>query len=618
MQVVGVTTQQEVYVASKDRKFRINEILVIEDGPLGNPRGEVVETLSYNRFIPMGLDRSVVDSQVLQSLEQIGYDIGSDEINLAKLRLFAEAPHPVQTGSEVRSPRFDEVRHLLVKTTPEEGMVLGEIRGTDSLKDGLDEDLREKVHLMEEGEIRPQSGVPFLFDIQSMQQYPHMGIFGGSGSGKSFGLRVILEELMKLTIPTLVFDPHFEMGFGEKMPELSHCSPSFDDKWIVVQVGREVGIAFSDLSTRDVVSLVGAAGGGVSESMVNVVQSLHRRKDSFISFSDRLNNVAQAIEEGAQGLKKRLREDDLTPTEAERIKDLMELHHQFGSLPLASVKGVQWRLNRLEKAGLFQHDIRPIQRGMEQGKMVVVQGPSWILQVFSTYVIGSLYRKRREYKDARMNGNEGTFFPPFITVTDEAHNFAPKGLESPPKAILKEIAQEGRKYGAFLVLATQRPTLLDETITAQLNTKFVFRTVRGTDIATLREETDLTPEEGKRLPYLRSGDTFVSSALFGRTVFVRIRAAYTHSPHVANPFDELRAVRAEREDRVLQVIEARLPLFDTDLVQACDEINRECGLDWDVERLRSELDRWAEGGRLAKEVSPFVNRYDRVSSRVER
>ncbi|PTM54838.1 ATP-binding protein [Desmospora activa] len=617
MQVVGVTTQQEVYVASKDRKFRINEILVIKDDPLGNPRGEVVETLSYNRFIPMGLDRSVVDSQVLQSLEQIGYDIGSDEVNLAKLRLFAEAPHPVQTGSEVRPPRFDEVRHLLVKTTPEEGMVLGEIRGTDSLQDGLDEDLRDKVHLMEAGDIRPQAGVPFLFDIQSMQQYPHMGIFGGSGSGKSFGLRVILEELMKLSIPTLVFDPHFEMSFGEGMTELAPYAPSFDNRWIAVQVGREVGISFSDLSTRDVVSLVGAAGGGVSESMVNVVQSLHRRKDSYTSFSDRLDNVAQAIEEGVQGLKKRLREDDLTPTEAEQIKELMELHHQFGSLPLASVKGVQWRLNRLEKAGLFQRDIRSIERGMEQGKLVVVQGPSWILQVFSTYVIGSLYRKRREYKDARMNGEEGTFFPPFITVTDEAHNFAPKGLDSPPKSILKEIAQEGRKYGAFLILATQRPTLLDETITAQLNTKFVFRTVRGTDIATLREETDLTPEEGKRLPYLSSGDTFISSALFGRTVFVRIRAAYTHSPHVANPFDELRAVRAEREDRVLRVIEARLPLFDTDLVNACDEINRECGLDWDVERLRAELESWAERGKLAKKESPFVNRYDRITTAVK-
>ncbi|GGA52435.1 hypothetical protein GCM10007416_26930 [Kroppenstedtia guangzhouensis] len=615
MQVVGVTTQQEVYVASKDRKFRINEILVIEDGNLGNPRGEVVETLSYNRLIPMGLDKSIIDTEVIRSLEQIGYDIGSDEVNLAKLRLFSEASHPVRTGCVVRAPRFDEVRHLLVKTSPDQGLVLGEIRGTESLGESVDDDLRDRVHLLEEGELRAQTGVPFLFDIQSMQQYPHIGVFGGSGSGKSFGLRVVLEELMKLAIPTLVFDPHFEMQFGEVSPDLAGVSPSFGDRWRAVQVGQEVGIRFTDLNTRDVVSLIGAAGGSLSESMVNVVQTLHRRRDHFTTFSDRLNNVAQAIEEGAQGLNRRLREEDLTPTDVERIKDLLDLHQQYGSLPLSSLKGVQWRLNRLEKAGLFQRDIRPIEEGLEQGRLVVVQGDSWILQVFSTYVIGSLYRKRREYKDARMNGEEGIFFPPFVIVTDEAHNFAPKGVDSPPKAVLKEIAQEGRKYGAFLILATQRPTLLDETITAQLNTKFVFRTVRGTDIATLREETDLTAEEGKRLPYLRSGDAFVSSAVFGRTVFVRIRAAYTRSPHVTNPFDELKQVHAERERRILDAIQDRLPFFDTDLVETVGLINRECGLDWGVNRLRQELNDLAAAGRILKKESPFATCYDRIGNR---
>lgn len=614
MQVVGVTTQQEVYVVSRERKFRINEILVIEDPALHFPRGEVVETLAYNRLIPMGLDRSLVDAEVIHTLEQIGYDIDSDEVNLAKLRLFAEAAHPVRTGCPVRTPRFEEVRDLLVKTTPEQGMVLGEIKGTESLGASLDSELRDRVQLLEEGRLISQRGVPFLFDIKAMQQYPHIGIFGGSGSGKSFGLRVFLEELMKLSIPTLVFDPHFEMMFQQQVEELIEQSPSFTEKWVAVQVGREVGIHFSDLSTRDVVSLLGAAGGHLTESMVNVIQMLHRRGDLYETFSARLNNVAQALEEGKEGMKRRLRSDpDLTPTEAERIQDLLKLIEEYGSLPLASVRGVQWRLARLERAGLFQGDIKEIERGIQQGKLVVVQGATWILQVFATYVTGALYRKRRDYQDARMNGLDKAFFPPFLVVTDEAHNFAPKSIDSPAKTILKEIAQEGRKYGVFLVLATQRPTLLDETITAQLNTKLVFRTVRGTDIATLREETDLTPEEGKRLPYLRSGDTFVSSALYGRTLFVRIRAAYTQSPHLTNPFDELQAAVSERDERVLAVVRERLPLFETDLLNATAEINRECGLDWDVKRLQEELERWVDQGKIAKTESPFAARYDILS-----
>lgn len=184
MQIVGVTTQQEVYVASKDRKFRINEILVIEDSVLGNPKGEVVETLSYNRLIPMGLDKSMVDTEVIRSLEQIGYDIGSDEVNVAKMRLFSEAPHPVRTGCEVRCPQFEEVRHLLVKTTPEEGLILGEIRGTESLGESVDTDLKERLHLLEEGEILPQRGVPFLFDIQAMASISSYWGFWGVRFGK--------------------------------------------------------------------------------------------------------------------------------------------------------------------------------------------------------------------------------------------------------------------------------------------------------------------------------------------------------------------------------------------------------------------------------------------------
>jgi uncharacterized protein len=608
MQVVGVTTQQEVYIVSRERKFCINEFLVIVDEVLGDPIGEVAETMAYNRLIPMGLDKSIVDAQVLKTLEQIGYDVESEEINLAKIRLLEEAIHPIRTGSVVRLPHFDEVRDLLVKTTPEEGMVLGEIRGTESLIHSMTEDLHDQVVMMEQGELRPQHGVPFLFDIRTMQQYPHMGVFGGSGSGKSFGLRVMLEELMKLSIPTIVFDPHFEMDFRDHVLELEKQAKPLQSRFDRYTVGKEIGIHFEELTTNDLINLIRTVGDQFSESMTNVVQILHKRKDSFTSFSDRIANLVEALEEGSN--QNRQTKQESISFEKQRANDLQELKSKYGDLPLPSIKGVRWRLMRLERAGLFQQDIHAVERGLEQGKLVVIQGPSWVLQVFANYVIGSLYRKRREYKDARMNGEEGTFFPPFVIVTDEAHNFAPKAIDSPAKSIIKEIAQEGRKYGVFLILATQRPTLLDETTTAQLNTKFVFRTVRGTDIATLKEETDLTQEEGKRLPYLRSGDTFISSAAYGRTLFIRIRSAYTRSPHLLNPFDELREHRESKTEDIVDLLKKKLPFFDTDLVQVLSEINRNLGRDWDILRLKEELTHLGASGQITIKETPFATRYD--------
>jgi DNA helicase HerA-like ATPase len=376
-------------------------------------------------------------------------------------------------------------------------------------------------------------------------------------------------------------------------------------------VGKEIGISFEALTTNDLINLLRTVGDQFSEAMTNVVQMLHKQKDSFTSFSDRIANLVEALEEGS-GFDRPSKRDSISYAEGQRAIDLQDLKRKYGDLPLSSIKGVRWRLMRLERAGLFHQDIQAVERGLEQGKLVVVQGPSWVLQVFANYVIGSLYRKRREYKDARMNGEAGAFFPPFLIATDEAHNFAPKAIDSPAKAIIKEIAQEGRKYGVFLVLATQRPTLLDETTTAQLNTKFVFRTVRGTDIATLKEETDLTQEEGKRLPYLRSGDTFVSSAAYGRTLFIRIRAAYTQSPHVLNPFDELNQLQADNEAELVKLLQAKMPFFDTDLVMVLADVNRELGKNWDVVRLQEELQTLARKKQLKIKETPFATKYEKV------
>ncbi len=608
MQIVGVTTQHEVYVASKTHKFRMNEMVVIEDDDLMQPKGEVVETFSYNRYIPMGFDKGLVDANVLATLEHIGYDIGADDVHLAKVRLFEEAIQPIQTGVSVRHPKFSEIASLLVKTTPAEGLVLGEVKATEFISETLPSELKGLLSIQDQETVREQNGVPFIFDIRAMQQYPHIGVFGGSGSGKSFGLRVILEELMKLGIPTIVFDPHFEMDFSAQAEGING-GISYVSRYQVVQIGRDVGVDFSALSVRDVERLLGAAG-SLTESMINVIQTIHKRRDSYESFSDRVANLAAALELGKQKVEALFHDGGMSREELARYDTYRKLLEQFGSLPLASIKGIQWRANRLYQAGLFQQNIRAIERGIHGGQLVVVQGPVWLLQVFSSYVIGSLYGKRRAYKDAKLQQLQGEFFPPFVIVTDEAHNFAPKGFDAPAKSVLKEIAQEGRKYGVFLIFATQRPTLLDETITAQLNSKFVFRTVRGTDIQTIKEETDLTAEEGKRLPYLRSGDVFVSSAIMGRTMAVRIRLAHSMSPHTQNPFDELKAMKHQGEEQLLDALMPYFPLDEMHLMSKLSSLNEATGKSWDVQTWKQALDRLCEAQVITKKKMPFSTRYE--------
>ncbi len=613
MKVVGITTQQEVYVGSKDRNFRINEFLIISDPYQGDLMGEIVEAKTYNKYIPLSIHGELADSSVIESLKALGYNIEEDTIYIGKIRLLNEALYPVETGCDVRVPTFDEVKDIMINSPADEGLILGVIKNTDQMAKDMDEEYKNLLYTFEEGELKKQRDIPYIFNIRSMHQYPHIGVFGGSGSGKSFGLRVVLEELMKLNIPTIVLDPHFEMDFsqrGDYMPKEEEID--YRDKFKCLQVGFHVGVRFEDLSPQDLKNLLDASS-PLTDAMNNVVDILFKRNDSYNSFYNRLKMLAEAQEEGSLD-RIQLRIDSADSNlEREGWLKRKELFLTYDkTCPYNSVRGIIWRLNRLYNEGIFSKDIREIEDGLNMGKLIVIQGNTRILQVFSTYLLNNLYHRRRDYKDALYKKTTAEYFPPFIVVTDEAHNFAPKGYDSPSKSILKEISQEGRKYGTFLILATQRPTLLDETITAQLNTKFIFRTVRASDIQTIQEETDITVEEARRLPYLRTGDVFISEALMGRTIFARIRAAHTTSPHTENPFDELKNISKAEDEKFMQIIKNKLPINGDDFINVIKEIERDTGITYTVNIFEEKLEDLVTKGLIKKEKTPFFNIYKEI------
>lgn len=608
MKVLGITTQQEFYVGSKERNFRINEFLVVEDRQ-GDLIGEVVEAETFNRYIPLNVYGDFVDASVIESMKALGYDVDEETIYVAKLRLLEEALYPVETGSDVRIPRFSEIKNLMLRTRKEDGLCLGVIRNTDSLYDECEDEFKDLLYTFEERGLVKQKELPYIMDLKSMHHYPHIGVFGGSGSGKSFGLRVLLEELMQKEIPTIVLDPHYEMDFSDCPDYFKDEKRDFNGSFKCLQVGVHVGVKFEDLTAGDLKNLLDASS-PLSDAMNNVVDVLFKNKDSYLSFSNRLQALTEAQEEGSvQRIQQKI-ETAKNNDEKEAWELRKELFMQYDkTCPYNSVKGILWRLRRLYNEGIFSKDSRDIENYLKDGFLVVIQGNTRILQVYSTYLLNNIYHKRREYKDAQYKRVEAPYFPPFIVVTDEAHNFAPKGYDSPSKSILKEISQEGRKYGVFLALATQRPTLLDETITAQLNTKLIFRTVRASDIDTIKEETDITSEEAKRLPYLRTGDVFISSAVVGRTIFARIRAAYTISPHTQNPFDELRQKKDEDDEKFMRIISNKLPISEMDLLNAVMEIERDEKITLAQDELIQKLENLYKKNLIGRESTPFGYRY---------
>lgn len=606
MTIVGITSSREVYAANRQRNFRINEFLIIEDIQ-GQIVAEVVEANTFNRYIPLAMGGDFVDQSVISSLQAIGWNVNEETIYVAKLRLLRESQFPIMAGSKVRIPSFNEVKNLLMPTNLKNGLLLGVVRNTDSLMNEMEEEYKNLLTTFENGVEFSQKDVPYLLDYKSMHEYPHIGVFGGSGSGKSFGLRVLIEELMKKNIPTIVMDPHFEMSFSN-----SKSNYDYTDRYDCMQIGVDIGIKFEELNTGDLKNLLDTSG-TISDPMRNTIDIMFKRGENYYTFSNRLNELLVAYEFGSiEKLNKKI--DDVEAsgdiTESEKLKNARATYEKYGnSTNQATVRGILWRLQRLKNEGVLDKDITPVIDGIMSGKVEVIQGSTRMIQVFSTYLINKLYMMRRDYKESIYVGRGQDFFPPFVVVTDEAHNFAPKGIDSPTKHILKEIAQEGRKYGVFLVLATQRPTLLDDTITAQLNTKLIFRTVRASDIDTIREETDISTEEAKRLPYLQTGDVFISSSKMGRTSYVRIRYADTESPHKDNPFDELEELKAKDFENFYENIKNMLPISTSVNSIAVIKELKEKGIDLTFEKLKLKLDELVIAGYLKVDNSFLGTQY---------
>jgi uncharacterized protein len=78
---------------------------------------------------------------------------------------------------------------------------------------------------------------------------------------------------------------------------------------------------------------------------------------------------------------------------------------------------------------------------------------------------------------------------PLLFVCEEAHRYAAADRSlgfGPTRKAIARIAKEGRKYGVFLGLVTQRPAELDPTIISQCSTLFAMRMANDRDQALLR------------------------------------------------------------------------------------------------------------------------------------
>ena len=123
------------------------------------------------------------------------------------------------------------------------------------------------------------------------------------------------------------------------------------------------------------------------------------------------------------------------------------------------------------------------------------------------FEFGYYYKRLRHFTDPTETINNNT---PFLLVYEEAHKYVPNSdlvKYRASRESIERIAKEGRKYGITLMLASQRPSEISETIFSQCNNFITMRLTNPNDQNYVKRLLpDTMGQLIDKMPTLKSGE----------------------------------------------------------------------------------------------------------------
>jgi hypothetical protein len=153
-----------------------------------------------------------------------------------------------------------------------------------------------------------------------------------------------------------------------------------------------------------------------------------------------------------------------------------------------------------------------------QKRLEVVDLPSINSNELRALVLNSILTE--EWENAVKNWEEAMKHPsdedrrvPTFIILDEAHNFIPSSPRSRHESLVREqfrtIAAEGRKFGLFLILVSQRADKLDELVLSECGNKAILRldsqSMVDKVIKALGLDFDIKSDEREKIVNFRAG-----------------------------------------------------------------------------------------------------------------
>ena len=292
------------------------------------------------------------------------------------------------------------------------------------------------------------------------------GVFGKSGTGKTFLTRLLLAGILQSGEATsLVFDMESEYGwkgYNENNTEVKGLKQIFPSKVAVFSLDEEsskrrgltpdhvVRIGYEEIEPEDIEVLRELL--GLSDVAADAAYFLHQHFGAknwlreFLALSGReeVRNVADAL-----------------------------------NVNQGALLALQNRLSRLGRFAFMdessRHDsVEEILTYLDRGMHVVLEFGRYGRNLAAYVLVANLltrriYRRYVERKE-RATGDGAKEPRPLVITIEEAHKFLTPSVAG--QTIFGTIAREMRKYNVTLLIVDQRPSEIDGEVMSQLGTKF--------------------------------------------------------------------------------------------------------------------------------------------------
>ncbi|MEK6911329.1 MAG: ATP-binding protein, partial [Candidatus Thermoplasmatota archaeon] len=333
-------------------------------------------------------------------------------------------------------------------------------------------------------------------DINGMVQ-KHVSVLAKTGGGKSYITGVLIEELMKHHVTSVVLDPHGEYSSLAEKGKAGHGAERFnvEPRGYKDQIqifspdikisphARPLKFTLSNLDARDILSLT-SGGGKVRQHLTALRKALDLLRQSTRDYS--MMDIIRALE----------REDD--PQNASLIDEL----------------------EYLAEVDIFAREGTRIDELVVKGRTTIIDlkgTPPDIQELIVNRLCTALFELRKVNK-----------LPPMMLVVEEAHNFCPQVGQVASSKVFRTIASEGRKFGLGLLIVTQRAAKVDKNVLSQCNTQIILKVTNPNDLKAISSSVEgLTPgmeEEIQRLPI---GVAIVTGAGLQMPMMVEVRPRET-------------------------------------------------------------------------------------------